>query len=119
MKEYPSIERKAKYGIPVYMFEKIDGSNIRVEWSKKNGFYKYGSRHVLLNDQTPFLKEAIPLIGAMDGLAAIFIKQRYESAVAFFEFYGDCSFAGRHIADVNFFDILSTKYVFANNEWSK
>jgi hypothetical protein len=49
MKEYPSIDRKPRYGVPVYMFEKIDGSNIRVEWSKKKSFYKYGSRHDIYN----------------------------------------------------------------------
>jgi hypothetical protein len=43
MKTYPSISRDI-VGQPIYAFDKLDGSNIRAEWSKKNGFHKFGSR---------------------------------------------------------------------------
>ncbi len=97
MKEYPSISRDIR-NIAVYAFDKLDGSNIRAEWSRKNSFYKFGSRHRLLGDDDPFLGEAIELIQnkyAKD-LDDVFRKQRYESAIAFFEFYGHNSFAGLH-----------------------
>ena len=37
MKEYPSIDywNKGIFGLPVWAFDKIDGSNIRVEWNRK------------------------------------------------------------------------------------
>jgi len=44
MKSYPSIPGKHTNGIPLTVFDKLDGSNIRAEWSKKRGFYKFGTR---------------------------------------------------------------------------
>ena len=32
MKEYLSIGRKIRYGEKTYIFDKLDGSNIRAEW---------------------------------------------------------------------------------------
>jgi len=40
MLEYPTIKKEV-INIPIYAFDKIDGSNIRVEWGPKNGFYKF------------------------------------------------------------------------------
>ena len=44
MKSYASISSSKKdfpIGENVFVFEKLDGSLIRAEWSKKEGFYKY------------------------------------------------------------------------------
>ena len=101
MKEYPSIDRTIQYGTQAYAFNKIDGSNIRTEWSMKAGIYKFGSRHQLLGEDNPFLGEAIELVknNFEDDFNRIFRKQRYDRAMAFFEFHGDSSFAGYHQPD--------------------
>ncbi len=98
MKTYPSITTRIVPTMHTYVFDKIDGSNIRAEWSKKKGFYKFGSRHRLLSEEQGIIWNAKQMIEDEFGveLDHIFRKQRYESAVAFFEFYGPFSFAGAH-----------------------
>lgn len=102
MKQYPSISREIQYGGPYYVFDKLDGSNIRAEWSKKQGFYKFGSRKVLLGEkgeteQQTLLGESIELIKAIEpDLSKVFQKERWQQLVCFFEFFGPSSFAGLH-----------------------
>lgn len=98
MKTYPTISKEVQTIEPVYAFDKLDGSNIRAEWSRKRGFYKYGTRKRLLGvDERP-LGLAIELINDQYGseLAQRFKDERVESAVAYFEFFGNNSFAGFH-----------------------
>jgi hypothetical protein len=97
MKSYPSISTKIKQK-RVVAFDKLDGSNIRAEWSNKNGFYKFGSRTRLIDENTPILGESINLImeNFADDLSAKFKNRHWTRAVAFFEFYGQNSFAGWH-----------------------
>lgn len=80
------------------MFDKLDGSNIRAEWTKKKGFWKFGRRNGLLDDTNPILHRAPPLIMERysEGLSKIFTDKRWQKAVCFFEFYGPTSFAGYH-----------------------
>jgi hypothetical protein len=96
IKEYPHTAPQCK--IPIYMFEKIDGSNLRVEWTQ-NKWNKYGRRHGLLDDSHPLLKEkgCSLLQSAIKKLIPIFETQRWSKATAFFEFYGPNSFAGTHL----------------------
>ncbi len=94
MKSYPSINTKIQ-DTRVYVFDKLDGSNIRAEWSKKKGFYKFGSRRQLIDSSHPLLGESISLI-KQDQLSSIFTNMKCERAVAFFEYYGPSSFAGSH-----------------------
>lgn len=83
--------------IEVYVFEKLDGSNIRAEWSPKRGFYKFGTRKRLLGEDDPQFGEAIGLIKKTEPvLSDIFKENRYEGTVCYFEFLGDNSFAGLH-----------------------
>lgn len=99
MKEYPSISSGVVYGTPVYIFPKYDGSNVRGEWSKKNGFWKFGRRHGLLDDSNAMLaKEVEPLIRENweAPLTDIFKKSGFDKATVFFEFWGPNSFAGNH-----------------------
>lgn len=99
MKSYPTIPGGAVHGTPVHIFPKYDGSNVRAEWSRKRGWYKFGRRHGLLDDTNPILAaEAEPLMLETygDALARVFRKERWEKAVAFFEFFGPNSFAGSH-----------------------
>jgi len=98
MKTYPHITTKIVPEMHTYVFDKLDGSNIRAEWSKKQGFYKFGSRQRLLGEDQGIIWNAKQMIEDKYGidLDRIFRQQRYERAVAFFEFYGQFSFAGNH-----------------------
>lgn len=97
MKSYPSISAEIQ-NIDVYAFPKYDGSNLRAEWSKKNGFYKFGSRTRLLDPQEKPLGEGVDLYLSKykDSLTKCFKSEHFESVVCFFEFFGDNSFAGYH-----------------------
>jgi len=111
MKTYPSITKDIRKDLTVYVFDKLDGSNIRAEWSKKKGFYKFGSRRVLLDKSNQTLGEAIDLIknNYEDDITKIMKKNRFEKGVFFFEFYGPNSFAGNHVEnekhEVTLFDV--------------
>jgi hypothetical protein len=102
MKSYPSIAAStgtAFREIPnAYIFDKLDGSNIRAEWSKKQGFYKFGTRTRLL-DESDEVFGGVPKLWQekmSEPLAKIATDQRWESAVFFAEFFGSGSFAGVH-----------------------
>lgn len=102
MLEYPTISNRIQLGVPGYAWDKIDGSNIRAEWSRKrHGFYKFGSKTILLDEHTPILGEAPDLIRAKfeKRLDSVFSKWKPDRAVAFFEFFGPSSFAGIHKAE--------------------
>lgn len=109
MESYPSIQKNILH-VPIYAYDKLDGSNIRAEWTRKSGFSKFGTRTRLLGADEEPLGEAIGLFNEKyaDDLAKIFVKQRWEKATAFFEFHGPNSFAGFHEDeehDVTLFDI--------------
>lgn len=98
MKSYPSIPGGIRRGVPLYVFDKLDGSNVRVEWTRKRGMAKFGRRNGLLDDSTPFLNEAEALmLEYEDALSRICRKQRWDKVTAFFEFHGENSFAGNHV----------------------
>lgn len=101
MKDYPSIPAKWRTDVRVYAFDKLDGSNVKAEWNQRQGWYKYGSRTQLLADNSGHLNEAKGLIVSKygDDLARVFRRERYQSAVAFFEFWGPQSFAGSHAVE--------------------
>jgi len=99
MKPYPPIPRGVRKGTHVYVFDKLDGSNVRVEWTRKNGFNKFGRRNGLLDDSHAMLKREVPdLIRDKYGdlLEEIFRKQRWQKVTSYFEFHGPNSFAGYH-----------------------
>ena len=62
MKSYPTIPRQNRRLNYAYVFDKLDGSNIRAEWNPKKGFYKFGSRTRLLGTDQEFIAEAQELI---------------------------------------------------------
>lgn len=101
MKSYPSIPYGQTCDFPVWGFDKLDGSNIRGEWSSKKGWYKFGSRNKLLTSESGFLNEAPEIILGKYGysLAETFRSKHYESVVAYFEFFGKSSFAGQHVEE--------------------
>jgi len=109
MKQYPTISRDILNG-SYYAFNKIDGSNIRAEWNRKRGFYKFGSRKRLLGTDQGVLAEAEDLVKSKyEGpITDRFKKKRLERVICFFEFFGPNSFAGFHqeeCHDVLLFDI--------------
>ena len=63
MKTYPTIRyfESNDLGKKIIAFNKLDGSNIRAEWNKKRGLYKFGSRTRLISESDS-LGEAISLI---------------------------------------------------------
>ena len=101
MKQYPTIPKKPEGAAThFWVFDKLDGSNIRAEWSKKRGFYKLGSRKRLLGTDQGILAKAESMIHAQEPkFREIFKDHRIERAICFFEFHGPNSFAGSHQED--------------------
>lgn len=97
MKAYPSISKDIQ-NVDIIAFDKYDGSNIRAEWNKKKGFYKFGSRTRLVGADEKPLGESISLIQEKYGSSVDkrFKDQKIESAICFFEFYGENSSFGSH-----------------------
>ncbi len=99
MKEYPSISRHFQEMRAAHIFAKEDGSNIRAAWSKKRGWYLFGTTHQLLDISQPVLGGAIPLFKQTlaDELTKVAVDQKYESLIVFCEYWGKSSFAGTHV----------------------
>jgi hypothetical protein len=101
MKTYPSIGKTVKGGgAQFFIFDKLDGSNLRFEWSTGQGWYKFGSRTRLFDETDPILGPAKPLFmnTLAEPLAKIATDNRWPSVVVFAEFHGPGSFAGQHVA---------------------
>lgn len=98
MKQYPSIQKEVRTDVSVIVQPKYDGSNIRAEWNSKKGFYKFGTRHQLMDESTKPFGQAIPIIKDkyQQELSLVFKDQRWQDVICFFEFYGPNSFAGNH-----------------------
>jgi hypothetical protein len=103
MKQYPYIQSstgtKFRELNNAYVFDKIDGSNLRFEWSRKRGWYKYGTRHRLFDESDEVFGPAILLFHSSMGYSIdrVLRKGNHQSAVAFAEYAGKQSFAGQHI----------------------
>ncbi len=105
MLSYPSIPgtKRSRYiGHECLAFYKYDGSNLRFEWSPKRNWYKYGSRTQLIDESSDQFKDAIPLFKETmgDDIVSTIIKEygKTERIVAFTEYFGPSSFAGKHDA---------------------
>jgi hypothetical protein len=102
MKQYPHIEgaAKAPLGRPCIAFYKYDGSNLRWEWSPKQGWHKFGTRHELFDASHPLFSQAIPLF--MDRMAdeivarCKHVERGVQRINVYTEFFGPSSFAGVH-----------------------
>ena len=110
MKEYPKIPAYHKHlGKDCIAFNKLDGSNLRVEYSFKTGWYKWGTRLRLFNESDPEYGRAIPLFHkkyAQD-LEKLLARHypKCQSAIFYMEFFGPESFAGQHVFN-NDFDLV-------------
>lgn len=107
MKKYWSIPGPTKdlFGMPCIAFYKYDGSNIRAEWNKKQGWYKFGTRNVLLHESEPYFGRAIQLFKDTYGevLAKVLTDTyRCQQAEAYCEFFGEDSFGNYHNYDKPF-----------------
>jgi len=99
MKSYPTITKDIRSDLYIYAFDKLDGSNIRAEWSKERGFYKFGTRNHIISDKDKQFGESVTLIHDKyeADLAMVFKDNRWRNVICFFEYYGPSSFAGRHV----------------------
>lgn len=88
MKSYPSITKDINPYTRIYAFDKIDGSNIRGEFNNKKGFYKFGSRNTLIDENTPTLGKSIAIIKEKfeKDIAAVFKKNNWKDGVCFLNF---------------------------------
>lgn len=103
MKQYPSIGTKIVPNEYYALFEKLDGSNIRAEWTAKKGFNKFGSRKRLLDPNSDdVLSGAIILLRQREDFIDSFLRGKgVKECTMFFEFYGPNSFAGSHSDDIS------------------
>lgn len=86
-------------------FYKYDGSNLRFEWSKKRGFYKFGTRKRLFDETDEEYGRAIQLFHEtfedkiQKAILDIPEYAQVDNFIAFCEFYGPDSFSGKHNFD--------------------
>src|ERR1035437_7169370 len=104
MKQYPSIKTLSKDNIPkipIIMFLKYDGSLIRSEWNSKRGFYKFGTKTQLMDENSKPFGVAVNLIKNKyeKDLSKVFAEHKWKDAICFFELWGPDSFAGNHNFD--------------------
>ena len=97
MKSYPSI-RQSRKPFPAYIFDKLDGSNLRFSWNRRQGWYDYGTRTRSLPVDHKLYKAGYEYFANVyaDSLVSIANQQGWQRLDAFCEFYGENSFAGRH-----------------------
>lgn len=103
MKTYPEIPGPSKSPkLPCIVFDKLDGSNLRFEWSKKRGWYKFGTRARMFDHTDPEYGRAIPVFLNRygDSLPKVITDNKdyrgIDSFIAYGEFFGPSSFAGWH-----------------------
>jgi len=117
MKEYHHIEywNHGIMGAPIIAFNKIDGSNIRCEWSHKRGFYKFGTRNTMIDEKNENFGKVIPLFLEKynEPLHKLFKSDKefrnIQNFVVFSEYAGPHSCFGQHDPndkmDITLFDV--------------
>lgn len=121
MKTYPTIintkSNKAILNKDCFAFYKYDGSNLRFEWSKKEGWHKFGSRtRVFDNTDTQFGHVIDLFLNQYSEQIEKKIVDNFntkENITIFMEYFGSKSFAGSHEENDDFqlklFDININK----------
>ena len=111
MKQYDEIKYFGDYwGLPIYAFDKLDGSNLRFEYSQKRGFYKFGTRQMMIDEKHPEFGFAITLFldKYVTQLTRIFKSKDYRNTLSFTcfaELVGEKSAFGQHDFNNDRFDI--------------
>lgn len=104
MIEYPSIPNSSKAPREKCVaFDKLDGSNFRAKWTRKQGFNLFGTRSQLIDESDSFWGQMVTTF-KRDCAAQLEDKFKRDKDyrderefVVFGEFLGVNSFAGRHI----------------------
>lgn len=114
MKQYHRIPHwsDGPFGEKTIALDKKDGTSMRFEWNSKRGFFKFGTRGILINKSMDFGDGIdIFLNKYNESLNDIFRKKysKFINIVVFAEYFGENSFAGQHLVsdkkDVCVFDI--------------
>ena len=98
-RQIEGITKNRNIGKSCYSFYKYDGSNLRWEWNKKRGFYKYGSRKRLFDESDEQFGKALLLFKEKyeEPISRILVdKFKQDKVVIFTEYFGENSFAGSH-----------------------
>ena len=97
MKTFPSI-RQSRKPFKAHIFDKLDGTNLRFSWNKKEGWYEYATRtRPLPADHKLYqIGYEIFLNKFADKIVSVASRNNWKRLDVFFEFYGENSFAGRH-----------------------
>lgn len=112
MKHYPEIPRSTGTGFrefDAYVFDKLDGSNLRWEWSRKQGWYKHGTLTRLFDASDEIFGVALDIFESelAEPLERVARDSRWERVVVFTEFSGSGSFAGLHVpTDMKQLDVI-------------
>src|SRR6185295_19716850 len=99
----------------LHILDKLDGSNLRFEWDRKDGWFRWGSRHQVIDEHHPILGGGMALFRERlaEPIARVAHDQRWEAAVAFAELWGPGSLGGRHVPDepkrLTLFDVAPYK----------
>ena len=119
MQSYPSIpyHKSGIEGSKVWVFDKPDGNNLRFEYSKNRGFYKFGTRTNLIPKDDKDYGEGVTIfLDKYSSELEYRFKHLYPnslSMVVFAEYFGENSFSGIHqksdTMDVTIFDIINYK----------
>lgn len=101
MKQYPTIpqsngQKFEGLGL-VDVFDKLDGNNLRFEYSKKKGWHKFGSRTQMIDETSEQFGDAVRMFKDDLGewVLACF-KKTPTKIVVFAEYHGPNSFCGMH-----------------------
>ena len=117
MKQYPSIHHldSSLLGRSAVAFNKIDGSNLRFEWSKKRSWNKFGSRTQMISESHGQFGPAVKMFMNKYAyqLEKIFKDDKdlrnIQEFVVYCEYAGDKSCFGQHvegdIMDLVLFDV--------------
>ena len=101
MKTYPSIPRSVrgrKATRRLHLFDKLDGSNLRFEWSRRDGWTRFGTRHRVIDEHHPIFGSGMELFRSTlaEPIARVATDQGWDALVAFGEFWGSGSLGGQH-----------------------
>ncbi|MGB1276602.1 MAG: hypothetical protein ACPG77_12705 [Nannocystaceae bacterium] len=129
MKRYPSIPRRLKgrrhldtSGTRVHVFDKLDGSNLRFEWSRSEGWFRFGSRHLVLDEAHKTFGVAMQLFREQlaTPIERVARNEGWESLIAFAEFWNEGALGGQLHPDnplrLTLFDVAPFKQGFLGPE---
>jgi hypothetical protein len=121
MKHYETIDYYGKYwNLPIIAFNKIDGSNLRFEYSPKRGFYKFGTKNMIIDKKSEPFGFAIDLFlnKYSNNLTRIFKSKKFSNSLSFVcyaELFCETSKFGQHDFEHGNFDII----LFDINQYKK